>query len=238
MYHFRKQVEQNILSSHGDATRFFVTFLDNHDVKERLRFEDPSAPHKFDDQVTLGLGCLMALPGIPCIYYGTEQGLHGHGNDEAVRECLWASPSGFNEGSAYYKQIQSMTAVRRSRPALRYGRFYFRPISGDGVNFGLSELPHGVLAFSRILNDDEILVVANSSIDTEQSLDVIVDNTMNAPGAVFQILYSNRIAPTAPGAVQLKTGVTVQEVDGSTGHGPLSTVRVTIAPMEVQFLGR
>ena len=41
MYHLRKLVEQDILSSHGDATRFFVTFLDNHDMKERIRFVDP-----------------------------------------------------------------------------------------------------------------------------------------------------------------------------------------------------
>ena len=90
MFQRRKEIEFNILSSHGDATRFFVTFLDNHDMKERIRFVDPADPHKFDDQVTLGLGCLYSLPGIPCLYYGTEQGLHGHGNDEAVREALWA----------------------------------------------------------------------------------------------------------------------------------------------------
>jgi hypothetical protein len=35
---FRKQEEADVLSSHGDATRYFVTFLDNHDVKERIRY--------------------------------------------------------------------------------------------------------------------------------------------------------------------------------------------------------
>jgi glycosidase len=90
MYHRRKQVEEDILSSHGDATRFFVTFLDNHDMKERIRYVDPAVPDRYDDQVTLGLACLYSLPGIPCLYYGTEQGLSGHGTDEAVREALWA----------------------------------------------------------------------------------------------------------------------------------------------------
>lgn len=238
MYIFRKQIEQNILASHGDATRFFVTFLDNHDVKERLRYEEPSNPHRFDDQVTLGLGCLMALPGIPCVYYGTEQGLHGRGNDEAVRECLWAAPSGFDEMSSYYSQIQAMSLARASRAALRYGRFYFRPLSGDGIHFGLSSFQHGILAFSRILNDEEIVIVANTSVDTSQSVDVIVDGSLNAPGAVFHVLYSNKVTPNSPGAVHQKTGVVVQEVDGSIGHGPLNTVRITLAPMEVQFLGR
>ena len=76
MYASRKRIEANILSSHGDATRFFVTFLDNHDVKERIRFAQPGDEHKYDDQVTLGIACLYCLPGIPCLYYGTEQGLH------------------------------------------------------------------------------------------------------------------------------------------------------------------
>ncbi|PYX77019.1 MAG: hypothetical protein DMG78_00070 [Acidobacteria bacterium] len=44
MYQNRKNVEANVLSSHGDATRYFVTFLDNHDVKERIRYVDPVLP--------------------------------------------------------------------------------------------------------------------------------------------------------------------------------------------------
>ena len=69
MYYRRKNIEQNILSSHGDATRFFVTFLDNHDMKERIRFVQPGDEHRYDDQVSLGLACLFALPGIPCVWH-------------------------------------------------------------------------------------------------------------------------------------------------------------------------
>ena len=127
MYHRRKVVERDILSSHGDATRFFVTFLDNHDMKERLRFVAPDDEHRYDDQVTLGLACLYALPGIPCLYYGTEQGLHGRESDEAVREALWGGP-GFDTQSFFYRAIERIAKVRSERPALRYGRFYFRPV--------------------------------------------------------------------------------------------------------------
>ena len=44
MYAHRKAEEATILSSHGDATRYFVTFLDNHDETERIRYVDPSEP--------------------------------------------------------------------------------------------------------------------------------------------------------------------------------------------------
>jgi glycosidase len=139
MYVFRKQVEAGVLSSHGDATRYFVTFLDNHDVKERIRYADPANPDRYDDQVTLGIACLFSLPGIPCLYYGTEQGLHGAGSDPAVREALWGGP-GFSQNSAFYQQISQIAAVRRESPVLRYGRVYFRTISGVGPHLGVSTL--------------------------------------------------------------------------------------------------
>jgi glycosidase len=243
MYQNRKVVEQDILSSHGDATRFFVTFLDNHDLKERIRFVDPTGQRNFDDQVTLGLACLYSLPGIPCLYYGTEQGLHGHDptRNEAVREALWGGP-GFDQSSFFYQHIQQFAQVRSQRPALRYGRFYFRPTSAatDGTTFAVTATKTGVLAFSRILNDEEVVVVANTNIDpgTDQSVDVIVEIALNEVGAQFKVLYSNKPTSTGPGAVRETGSVVVHEVDGSIGSGPLRVLRVTLQPMEVQILRR
>lgn len=171
MYQNRKNVEANVLSSHGDATRYFVTFLDNHDMKERIRYVDPANPTKFDDQVTLGLACLYSLPGIPCLYYGTEQGLRGAGSDAAVREALWGGP-GFDGQSSFYQDIQQIATVRAQQSALRYGRFYFRPLSADGVNFGVSGFPQGVIAFSRILNDQEVVLAANTNSTQAQQLEM------------------------------------------------------------------
>lgn len=238
MYQYRKAVEQHIVSSHGDATRFFVTFLDNHDVKERIRHlppgDDAAPPTGFDAQVTLGLACLFSLPGIPCLYYGTEQGLHGSGSDEAVREALWGGP-GFKTSGYFYEEIAKIGKVRAEQPALKYGRFYFRPISGDRQNFGPSSFLQGVLAYSRILNEDEVLVVANTSTTQSESPWVIVDGTLHDVGSNFRVLYSN-LKPTSPGAVAPTGAVTVQEVDGTTGHGPLKVLPVTLQPMEVQIL--
>jgi glycosidase len=239
MYQTRKRIEADVLSSHGDATRFFVTFLDNHDVKERIRYVQPGNEHQFDDQVTLGLGCLYGLPGIPCLYYGTEQGLHGSGSDPAVREAIWGGP-GFPTNGLFYQPIAQIAKVRASLPALRYGRFYFRPISGDGQSFGISTFPQGIVAFSRILMDQEVIVAANCSASDTRGFDVIVDGTLNHPGDQYQVRYSNKSASTNPAPVQNKPAgsVSVQEVDGSVGTGPLSSMRVTLSPLEVQILGR
>jgi glycosidase len=236
MYQLRKQAEQFILSSHGDATRYFVTFVDNHDMKERIRFEQPGNPTQYDDQVTMALGCLYTLPGIPCLYYGTEQRLHGAGSDPAVREALWGVVPGFPENSSFYVALRSLAETRSAVPALRYGRFYFRPISGDGVNFGVSPFPGGVLAWSRILNDAEVVLVANTNPAQSVSVDVIVEVSLSAPGDQLRILYSNNPVPTAPTPVRTIQQAVVAEVDGSTGRGPLNATRVTLRPMEFQIL--
>jgi glycosidase len=237
MYQYRKQVEQDGLSSHGDATRFFVTFLDNHDSHARIRYVPPDGVPLYDNQVTAGLAALFALPGIPCVYYGTEQGLHGAGPDPAVREALWGGP-GFSVGNPFYSQIQRIAAVWASQGAMRYGRFYFRLISGDQRNFGVSTTAPGVLAFSRILNDQEVLTVANFSTTSAQTVWVVLDGTLSSPGDAIWILYSNQPAPQPPSNVtQLASGnVVIAEVDGSQGSGPVNVTRVTLQPMEVQIL--
>ena len=103
-----------------------------------------------------------SLPGVPCLYYGTEQGLHGIGTtNEAVREARWGIAPTFPQNTSFYVAIQKIVAVRNAQPALRYGRFYFRPISGDSVHFSISPYPGGLLAWSRILNDQEVVIVAN-----------------------------------------------------------------------------
>lgn len=236
LYQRRKAVERSILSSHGDATRYFVTFLDNHDVKERLRHAAPATQPMLDHEVTLGLACLAGLPGIPCLYYGTEQGLHGQGTDAAVREALWGGP-GFDETSPFFVAIAAIHAVRAAEPAFRYGRFYFRQLSGDGVGFGFSSFTPGVLAFSRILNDREVLVVANADKTLGQTLHVVVDALLSPVGRALAVLFSNRGAGPAPGAVEAIAKAQIEQVDGSTSAGRLHATLVTLQPGEVQMLG-
>jgi glycosidase len=37
------------------------------------------------------------IESIPCLYYGTEQGLHGHGDsDPFVRQALWGKSNAFD----------------------------------------------------------------------------------------------------------------------------------------------
>lgn len=246
MYEHRKQVQRAILSSHGESSRFFVTFLDNHDMRERFFFSPPNNPNQFVDQLTLGIGCLFTLQGIPCLYYGAEQGLHGAGNqDTAVREALWGKPNAFDPEQLLYRAMQRLAAVRRDQPALRYGRQYFRPLSGSGVHFGVSNFSAGVLAFSRILNDQELVVIANSNTQSGFTGEVIVDFSLNPAGSAYDVLFTNKTANNdsagggaAPGPVVEKAAgnVEIHEVNGAVTRGPARALRVTVQRMELQIL--
>ncbi len=235
VYRQRKEIERHVLTSHGEAGKFFVTFLDNHDMKERFRPAATDADDVFDPQVVLAIALLFGLQGIPCLYYGTEQGLHGRGNsDQNVREALWGKTNAFDVNHRFYQSIRTLSAIRDAQPALRYGRQYFRPISGDGIHFGVSPFAPGVLAFSRILNDTEVLVVANASTQSAFQGDVIIDLFLHADGDVFRIL--NKPGAFADGPAETRFGLSINEADGTFATGPARTLPVNLQPMEVQIL--
>ena len=88
--------------------------------------------------------------------------------------------------------------MRRNAP-LRFGRMYYRQISGDGEHFGF---PFGftyTLAWSRILYPDEIVVAYN--VAGQQRHDcVIVDAELHKDGSTLRFLY-----PATGGTVPVQT---------------------------------
>lgn len=216
-FDYRLKTLRKIVSSHGDAGRNYVTFLDNHDLNSRFHNRN------FPEQSRLALTCLMCMQGIPCIYYGTEQGLDGNGDRrEYVREALWSIPQAFDENHELYRTIHDLGEIRKKLPALRYGRQYFRPCSGNGIDFGHSPYKGGVIAFSRILNDKEVLVVANTNTQQGVTVDVIVDKNLNDEGKEWRIVF-----PIERQAELL--GV-------SKNYGMFAAVKLMLLPMEAVVL--
>jgi glycosidase len=241
----RVQREKNLLSSHGDASRFFVTFLDCHDDSNRFLF--PRAGGDLTAQLTLGLGCIFGLQGIPCVYYGTEQGLQGtvelydanydpgrDGRPEHVREALWGKPGAFDRQHPLFVQIQRLARLRADEPALRYGRQYFRPVSGNDFDFGSSTVRGGLIAFSRVLNDREVVVVANTSTQERFSGHVLVDARINRDETRFDVAYSN-LGTAGQGRPSGGDG-RIFARDGSVSSAWIRRLPVGLAPMEIQVL--
>jgi len=241
LYRVRKIAERTVITTHGEASGFFVTFLDNHDRHQRFFFADPSNPDRWAGQLTLALGALFALQGIPCLYYGTEQGLHGNGDSDGfVREALWGKTGGFDPAHPFYIAIEQLGGIRAAQPALRYGRQYFRQISGNRRDFAVSSFSPGILAFSRILNDQEVLVLGYTSDSFTFSGEVIVDMDLNPTPGALRILFSNTSGPAEPG--QLRSAppgtVSIHELDGSVSTGPARVSPITLRPLELQILRR
>jgi glycosidase len=233
----RKLAEKDLISSHAEAGQYFISFLDNHDQPGRFNHPDTSP-----DQVILGLAVLFCLQGIPCVYYGTEQGLQGtndgHGHPtldslESVREALWGKPNAFDTGHQLYVQLQRIAQLRATEPPLRYGRIYFRPVSGNGRDFGHSFGSGGLIVFSRILTDREVVVVANTSFDQAFNGFVLVDSDLSRRSPNFKIAYSNKGA-TGTLKVQVQPGQ-VFPVDGASSPR-VASIPVSLKPQEVQVL--
>ena len=93
-----------------------------------------------------------------------------------------------NTDCRIYREIAHIAAVIRSNEALRFGRMYFRPISGDGVHFGTPFGNSYTLAFSRILYPREVLVAYNMS-DQSRNDCVLIDAAMHKVGAEMRFLY-------------------------------------------------
>jgi glycosidase len=187
----RLEAQRNRALNRGELGRYLVTFVDNHDGF----WQDGRIGHTAsDDQIIGAIGYLLCSLGTAVIYYGTEQGFSGAsaGGDFRIREGMFdpgdPTKNLLNTQCKIYREIARIAAVMRSTPPLRFGRMYFRPISGDGQQFGL---PYGTtytLAFSRLLFGREVLVAYNVSA-TERKDCVVVDADLHRPGEKMTYLY-------------------------------------------------
>ena len=228
--HLRDRYERfkTMYSDHGAAGQYFVTFVDNHDQMSRpyRRFMNNNP---FPAQVVLAIAYLLTSQGVPCIYYGTEQGFDGGGNhDSFVRECMFGGRWGafdsterhfFRPSHPIYKGIAKIAAIRRQEPALRYGRQYFREISGNGSDFGYPVDGNCTLAFSRILDTTEVLIAMNLQAAARQDF-VTIDFNLNTASAKL----ANLLDP--------QSQVTVEQ------RGDRLAVRVPLTAHEVAILKR
>jgi glycosidase len=183
-----------------------VTLFDDHDQvrkgnhKARFCAGDPS----YRKLLTNVLAVNTTTMGIPCIYYGSEQGFDGEGDsDRYIREAMFGGEFGafrsrgrhfFNEDTEAYRQLSAILTLRRQKIALRRGRQYLREISGDGVNFGLPAVWGGrmlsVVPWIRHFDDQLLLLAINTDPDAPRTVWVDLQPVVNPLGAQLTCLYS------------------------------------------------
>jgi glycosidase len=206
-----------------------VTMVDDHDQvrkgQDKARF---CAREDGDALVLAALALNATTMGIPCIYYGSEQGLDGQGgNDRFIREAMFGGEFGpfrsrqrhaFREDHPVFRELARIHALRRERVALRRGRQFLRPISGDGHDFGLPRMIGGqtrsVVPWSRIFDEREVLLAINTDPRQPRTAWVTIDDGLHRTGDRLTCLYS-------PDGGQVGKEVLVQ---GRNGKAVLLTV--------------
>ena len=123
--------------------KHLMSFVDNHDVT-RIASILTNKNH-----LPLTYGLLLGMPGVPCIYYGSEwgeEGVKAPDNDYALRPCFDApKPNSLTE------QIKKMIHVRTGSNALCHGSY--RNVV----------LTNHQLIFERKTDDERMLVAINAS---------------------------------------------------------------------------
>lgn len=104
----------------------------------------------------------------------------------------------FNEQHPAYLRIAALAAVRIRLPVLRHGRQYLRPLSNFGQPFAVSG-PGELIAWSRILDDEEALCVVNGHGREARGGDVLVDSSLNPAGRSMIVLVNTAQAADPAG---------------------------------------
>ena len=123
--------------------KHLLSFVDNHDVT-RIASILTNKNH-----LPLTYGLLLGMPGVPCIYYGSEwgeEGVKAPDNDYALRPCFDAP-----KPNALTEQIKKMIHVRTGSNALCHGSY--RNVV----------LTNHQLIFERKTDDERMLVAINAS---------------------------------------------------------------------------
>lgn len=121
--------------------KHLLAFVDNHDVTRVASILNNKA------HLPLIYGLLFGMPGIPCVYYGSEWGTEARKEegDSALRACF--EEPVWNE---LCETIAKLASIKKQERALNYG------------DYKIVQLTNKQCIFSRECDGDRILVAINA----------------------------------------------------------------------------
>ena len=104
----------------------------------------------------------------------------------------------FDPGSPSYRRIAAMCAVRSGHPVLRIGRQYQREVRLPHTGF---QLPNAgeLVAWSRILDATEAVVLVNANGGAPRGGDVVVAAELSPPGTQYVVVANTAQTGALPG---------------------------------------
>jgi hypothetical protein len=168
-----------------------------------------------------------------------EDGLQAtpEGEDRALPGFGPAGTAGhhcFDEGSPAFVRIAALTALRQEYPVLRYGRQYLRKIALFDWPFAVHG-PGQLVAWSRILDDQEALCVVNAHGTENRGARIVVDAALNPPGSALTVILNSAQAAGSQrfgGTHRVGSRLAVQRTEDGTTYVGVSD----LPPSEVLVL--
>jgi hypothetical protein len=135
----------------------------------------------------------------------------------------------FDEAHPAFRRIAALAGLRTSLPALRQGRQYLRPVSFLGLPFAVYG-PGEITAWSRILDDEEVVCILNPHGVASRGADVLVDATLN--GETMRVLLNTAQAADPAGYTGTHPAGSVLDVQ-RTGDGTAFIALRDMGPSEL-----
>ena len=161
--------------------KHLMTFVDNHDVT-RLASILTNKKH-----IPLAYGLLMGMPGIPCLYYGSEWGceaVKGSGNDNILRPAF--DKPEYNELT---DTISSLGQMYHNSRALSYGDYTKKVLTNRQYVFKREADGEKVLV---AINADENEYTAYFDTECADALNLITGKKEDLSGKIVLPPYSFR----------------------------------------------
>lgn len=166
-------VLRNVFAQNGDATQIDSVltkmgsdftwlndqgvFIDNHDMP---RFQSLNSSNVALEQA---FATMLTTPGVPIIYYGTEQYLHNDtngGGDPYNRPMM----TNFDETTPAFQVIKQLSNLRHNNPALAYGTYLQRWMNSD------------VIIYERQFFNNVVLYAVNKSPVNDYNISGLATN--------------------------------------------------------------
>lgn len=180
-----------------------ITFIENHDGLNRFRVAGIT-----EQRNRLAQALVMTLPGIPCLYYGTEfdlldsQGKTGE-DGETGRMMFYRHRGGPTmkevKSCPAFSEISRLAGLRAKLPELRTGRLI--PLWVDNAS---SAEDDGVFAFARASEDGEAfaVVVVNASdserVTSDGANQIHLPASLKTAGKILRPVLTTGMGKTPP----------------------------------------
>ncbi|MEG0495812.1 MAG: alpha-amylase family glycosyl hydrolase [Eubacterium sp.] len=175
-----------LFGDYGIYKNFYTAnFVDNHDVN---RVASTLTDEKWLEPLYL---MLYMMPGIPFVYYGSEQGakgVKGNGTDAPLRPNYESMH--FDEHCDLYQKISRMGELRKQSKAIKYGNYKELFVKSQQMGFVRSYEDEQVIVLFN--SENQAVQIDNNSLNGAY-YDLFQEEVLECNGSVLIPAYSGRV---------------------------------------------